>query len=67
MQNYSVLLTILLLTSGCSTPGILEEAQLAQIKALREACMNNVTNIPAPMIRVSAIHQCSAWARSKVL
>jgi hypothetical protein len=57
------------LLAGCASPSIVEEAQLAQIRHLRETCMNNITNaaMPSPLLRVSAIHQCNAWARSKVL
>jgi len=60
---------IIFLLGGCASTSIVEEAQLAQVRHLREQCMNSFSNraVPSPMIRVSAIHQCNAWARAKVL
>ena len=55
--------------AGCATPGPIEQAHLSQIRYLREQCMNRMasTRQPSPLLRTSAIHQCNAWSRSKVL
>jgi hypothetical protein len=55
--------------TGCATPGPIEQAHLSQIRYLREQCMNRIasTRQPSPLLRASAIHQCNAWSRSKVL
>lgn len=58
------LIPIILFLGGCASTS-LEEAQQAQIRYLREECMKSVG--PQPLLRVSAIHQCNAWARAKVL
>jgi hypothetical protein len=55
--------------AGCSTPGALEQAHLKQIRHYRELCMSQLSagGRPMPLLRASAIHQCNAWSRSKVL
>lgn len=55
--------------AGCAAPGPIEQAHLSQIRHLREQCMNRMasTRQPSPLLRASAIHQCNAWSRSKVL
>ena len=54
---------------GCAGPGLIEQAHLSQIRTLREHCMNRMASmrLPSPQLRASAIHQCNAWSRSKVL
>jgi len=61
-------LFVLVLLSSCATPDIIEQAKNAEIRHLREACMNRAvqSNLPSPSIRASMIHQCHAWARRKV-
>jgi hypothetical protein len=57
-----------LLLFGCQSTDIIEEAKNAQVREMRELCMNRVSNIerPNPVLRSQAIHQCHAWARSRV-
>ena len=62
-------LAMMVSLAGCSTPGALEQAHLKQIRHYRELCMSQLSagGRPMPLLRASAIHQCNAWSRSKVL
>lgn len=65
--SISCLFVVILLCS-CTTTDIIEQSKRDTVRQLREQCMNNMSNdpTPSPLLRTSALHNCHAWARSKV-
>ena len=46
--------------------GPLEEAKTAQIRYLREKCMNSITDQINPVLRTQTLQTCHAWATRRV-
>lgn len=68
IKSKIILLLFSLISASCISSDPITQAKEAERTKLRNHCMDNVSNDPTPnpVLRTQIIHQCNAWARSKI-